>query len=364
MCASPCYKVGCAHYETVLHNALYVPFKFVSLLLHRHTKKSNMDDWQLATLCIMVVVFVILVAVIVGVFYVKVLRMRRSADPNLFYFYDFHRRLRVMDLEKYEARTGGAEGHAVDMHVPENFTKALAALVGDGDPDTVAVSRVDRGNVMVEIELRHFLHPDVRNASMLSTAHTPCCLSRHFTYIEAPMPMPGTAMIEMGPVSRQPSVRRTTRYLPTLPMPIILPVDPCLTTSTMVTVALAHYEYMDTNEELAPADAERIEAAMQRGLGGMIALSGGATAQINAGSQSAQVYPSRGSLRAESGPRSCQRIDFGKTNGCRLSFNYDGDEQDYNGAFTLPAGRQSICVTARAPNYATRSSSKVYTVEA
>jgi hypothetical protein len=311
----------------------------------------------------MIVVFVILVAVICGVFYFKVLRLRRAAESHLFYFFDFHRRLRVLDLRKYEDRNG-EEGGAVDMHVPKNFTKALATLVGDGDPETVAVSRIDRGNVMVEIELKNFLHPDVRNASMVSTAFAPCCLSRHFTYIEAPMPMPGTSMIEMGPTSRHPSTRRTARYQPTLPMPIILPVDPCLTTSTMVTVALAHYEYTDTNEELVPADAERIEAAMQRGLGGMIAISGGATAQVNSGSQSATIYPSRGTLRVHSGPRSCQRIDFGKTHGCHITYNYDGDDHDYHGAFTLPAGRQSLCVTARAPEYATRSNSKVYTVEA
>lgn len=368
-----------------------------------------MDGWQIAVLVCMIVVFVLCIATIVGVFYWKVLRNRRSSEPHLFYFFDYRRKLRVMDLSKFEkphheelpsglgVSSDGAvtsRGRApVDMHNPTNFIRALAAIVGDGDPDTMAVSRADRSNVLVELDLPSFLHPTIRDASMRSTATVPCSLSRHFTYIEAPVPMPG-AIVEMteqnsimngghhaynvaapNPISatgssgsRQITRTNSSRYLPSLPAPIILPVDPCLTTSTLITVSLAHYEYADTHQELEAADSERLEAALQRGLTGMIALTNGAFAEVSAGSQSAVIHPPRGgggsALRVSRGARTCQRIDFSRTHGCVMTFAYDGDEREYVGPFTLPSGRQSLCVTARAPGHSTRSSSKVYTVEA
>ena len=143
-----------------------------------------MEGWAIAVLVIILVFFVVAILIYVAIFtqcrlnFVAALwtRSRVSAygaspSATTLYFFDPQRTLRSVSL------LGVTSSLVVRQRVAAVLGNT-AVIIGNVDPQTIGLSRVDEGNVLVELDLDAVLNGPNRDQLILDTAFDPLFVSK------------------------------------------------------------------------------------------------------------------------------------------------------------------------------------------
>ncbi|CUG93393.1 membrane-associated protein, putative [Bodo saltans] len=332
-----------------------------------------MEGWRLAVLLVIIIVFLIVLGIYALVLYMHKRGMiswgsrgptvvGAGASDTVLYFRD--------------AMTQTL--HSLDLKLIKNaadFRFQAASLCGRSDPIGVALSRVDEGNVLVELDLEQFLASPYRGDAVRRSALEPFVLSHHLhahvprtpqqSVMHSVMQSP-SRQIEASAMTLSPRKRRTIT-----PRPYIFPSVPLITTNTFIILSASAFLDPNTGEPLVLTDGEctGLEWAFIRGESS-VDLGDGVSASLNVKySEAAINVGSSLSNRAVPTTRRVQRHIFRRI---MYAIDTGGNSSDaslpwteYAQPFRLPLGRWCVRVQASTDDQRTTESiARVFTVEA
>jgi hypothetical protein len=305
----------------------------------RASSGLGMRDWQIAVLVIIIVIFVLILIVygfLVGRRWWTGTVGPKDQLPSILYFVDLKKQLRniPMDAMQPPITTG------------QLLRRELARLCGVQDESTMALSRVDEGNVLVELNLDELMDPANRLAAAYESSQMPFHASRHWI-MRSGSPPPTT--VSAGPATGGSIV----------PVPNIYPRYPNITTDTLVTIVAADYSYMpsatSSGGRIHATNAVPIETAMMGREPSLVRLHEGEEVLVDPGARSIAVQPSGEVISVRHAP--VVRYCYENTASPKWKL--------YTEPFRLPAGRW--CVRAEAAtvdHQCSQSNSRVFTVDA
>lgn len=268
--------------------------------------------------------------------------------------------------------------HSIDLKLIKSeadFRFQAAALCGRTDTQGVALSRVDEGNVLVELDLEKFLFSPYRGDAVRRSAVEPFVLSHHL-HPHVPRTPPQSVMHSvMQSPSRQVEVSAMTlspqKRRPIAPRPYIFPAATTLvTTDTYIILSASAFLDPNTGEPLVLTDSEctGLEWAFIRGEP-TVDLGDGVSASLNVKySEAAINVNSSLTNRIVPTTRRVQRHVFRRVMYAIETGGNSGDANlswiMYHTPFRLPFGRWCVRVQASTDDQRTTESiARVFTVE-
>lgn len=321
-----------------------------------------MNGWRVAVLVVIIVVFVIVASLYVTLIYMRStgrlvftsLFGPPSSSSTILYFRDaLSQKLHSLDI--------------ATVLSSEDLRSRIAALTGRADHSGIGLSRIDEGNVLVELDVDEFLRAPSLGEAVRRTAVEPLILSRHLPVQKyAPYTNHGdvTPRLNEIRVSAPPSPR-TIRRRHLVPQPYIFPHASLITTNTFIILSASAYVDSNTGDAVSLSESQlsALEWAFIRNDSRPVDLMDGCTASVHAKHHEVTLhYPGGQEHRV-------QRIAFR-----RLKYAFDVHEgtsgatlmwQLYSEPFRLPLGRYCVRVLASTDDErVTESVARVFTVEA
>ena len=294
-----------------------------------------MKDWQIAVLVVIIVIFIlvmIIYAFLVGKRWWEGTFSTKEGLPNLLYFVDLKKQLRSIPLDT--VRPPITDG--------PSLRRELARLCSIAEDDTIALSRVDEGNVLVELNLDELMAPSNRSSAAFASMQTPYHVSRHWvTRSQSPPPIAHDAI----------SVAVDADMVP---IPNIFPHYPNITTDTALIICAVDYTFPDSGLRVNPADVPQLDIALLAREPSMVRLRDGQEVLVEPANRSCKLQPSGASLRMT--PAQVVRYCYENSPNPRWRI--------YSEPFRLPAGRWCVRAEAATVDHRySRSNSRVFTVD-